>query len=88
VHFLKGSCNYKFGAGVVKCPRTPHRKTFETVRTIMRETGPFPGTNVEREQQRRAEGDVLAAMQGSPSTTIRIISGTTGVAQTSHHYGL
>jgi len=62
--------------------RYPHRKTFETVHRILRVTGSFPRENADREQQRRAEGDDLNAVQRSPSTSARRISRMTGVAQT------
>jgi hypothetical protein len=50
--------------------RYAHRKTFETVHRILRVTGSFTCENADREQQRRAEGDSLDAMQRSPSTVI------------------
>ena len=37
--------------------RYPHRKTFETVHRMLRETGSFPRENEDRERQRGAEGD-------------------------------
>jgi len=61
--------------------RYAHRKTFETVQRILRVTGSFTWENADREQQRRAEGDGLDAVQRSPSIGVRRISRMTGVAQ-------
>jgi hypothetical protein len=62
--------------------RNPHRKTFENVHRTLRETGSFPRANAEREQRRREEDGVVAAVQQIPSSSIRRISRTTGVAHT------
>lgn len=84
---MRRFCIEIFRVGVVEYrqhfphPRTPHRKTFETVRTIMRKPGSFPRAKAEREQQRRAGGDALAAVQRSLGISIPRISRTTGVAQ-------
>jgi hypothetical protein len=69
MHFMYNFYNGNGRAAVVEYQqryplcRIPHCKTFENVRTALRETTSFPQVNAEREQRQHGEDSVLAAVQ-------------------------
>jgi len=50
----------------------PHRKTFDTVHRILKQTDALPRTNAEYERS-RGSSDILAAVQEIPSIYKQII---------------
>jgi hypothetical protein len=86
MHFVHSTCNGSGWVSVVEywqrhpIYRISHRETFDYVHRTLREIASFPSANATSEQRQRVKDDARVAVHRSLSTSIRIISRTTGVA--------